>query len=239
MKYMGSKARIAKYILPIMLKHRKEGQWWVEPFVGGANMIDKVGGNRLGADLHWGVISALRLIRDNPTFLPTDNKMFTELDYNHQKNSHNSFDGGRTVYHGYVGFALSYGGKWFGGWCRDGANKRDYVKESFNNAQKQSPKLQGVKFIWGSYKSEALEIPENSIIYCDPPYEGTVKYNEGINHLEFWEWCRTKTKEGHKVFISEYKAPKDFECIWSKEVSNTLSKQNNFKNTERLFSYCG
>ena len=50
MKYMGSKNRIAKYLLPIILKDRKEGQWYVEPFVGGANMIDKVDGNRIGAD---------------------------------------------------------------------------------------------------------------------------------------------------------------------------------------------
>lgn len=35
MVYMGSKRRIAKYILPIMLSYRKEGQTWVEPFVGG------------------------------------------------------------------------------------------------------------------------------------------------------------------------------------------------------------
>ena len=42
MKYMGSKRRIAKYILPIMLEHRAPNQWWVEPFVGGGNMIDKV-----------------------------------------------------------------------------------------------------------------------------------------------------------------------------------------------------
>ena len=27
MKYMGSKNRIAKYILPIMLKERKDGQY--------------------------------------------------------------------------------------------------------------------------------------------------------------------------------------------------------------------
>jgi len=47
---MGSKNRIAKHILPIMLAERKPNQWWVEPFVGGANMIDKVGGNRIGAD---------------------------------------------------------------------------------------------------------------------------------------------------------------------------------------------
>lgn len=50
MKYMGSKNRIAKHILPIILKDRKENQYYVEPFVGGANMIDKVNGLRIGAD---------------------------------------------------------------------------------------------------------------------------------------------------------------------------------------------
>lgn len=50
MKYMGSKNRIAKEILPIILAHRTPNQWWVEPFVGGGNMIDKVTGNRLGSD---------------------------------------------------------------------------------------------------------------------------------------------------------------------------------------------
>ena len=44
MKYMGSKNRIAKHILPIILKDRIENQYYVEPFVGGANMIDKVDG---------------------------------------------------------------------------------------------------------------------------------------------------------------------------------------------------
>lgn len=51
MKYMGSKARHAKELLPIILANRTEGQWYVEPFVGGANMIDKVNGNRIGADI--------------------------------------------------------------------------------------------------------------------------------------------------------------------------------------------
>lgn len=39
MKYMGSKNRIAKEILPIMLEHRTEDMTWVEPMVGGGNMI--------------------------------------------------------------------------------------------------------------------------------------------------------------------------------------------------------
>ena len=50
MKYMGSKNRIAKHILPIILKDRKEGQWYVEPFVGGANIRDKVECKRIGSD---------------------------------------------------------------------------------------------------------------------------------------------------------------------------------------------
>lgn len=37
MKYMGSKNRIAKHILPIMLKEMQDKGYttWVEPFVGG------------------------------------------------------------------------------------------------------------------------------------------------------------------------------------------------------------
>ena len=44
MKYMGSKNRIAKHILPIMLAEAEKHNitTWVEPFVGGGGMIDKV-----------------------------------------------------------------------------------------------------------------------------------------------------------------------------------------------------
>jgi DNA adenine methylase len=49
-KYMGSKNRISKFILPIMLAERNPDQRWIEPFVGGANVIDKVKGKRLGID---------------------------------------------------------------------------------------------------------------------------------------------------------------------------------------------
>lgn len=46
MKYLGSKNKIAKHILPIMLENR-DGKTWVEPFVGGANTIDKIDGKRM------------------------------------------------------------------------------------------------------------------------------------------------------------------------------------------------
>ena len=44
MKYMGSKSRIAKHIVPIIQNYINENgiEKYVEPFVGGANVIDKV-----------------------------------------------------------------------------------------------------------------------------------------------------------------------------------------------------
>ncbi len=56
MKYMGSKARFAKHILPIVLEGRTEAQTYVEPFAGGMNMIDKVDGKRIANDIHTELI---------------------------------------------------------------------------------------------------------------------------------------------------------------------------------------
>ena len=81
MKYMGSKNRIAKYILPIMLAAREDKQAWVEPFVGGGNMIDKVDGRRIGADMNPYLIDALIAIRDCVDYLPKNNNEFSETAY--------------------------------------------------------------------------------------------------------------------------------------------------------------
>lgn len=234
MKYMGSKNRIAKYILPIMLAEYKNNQWWVEPFVGGANIIDKVPNKSLciGADSNKYVVQALISIRDNIDELPKNNIEFTEEMYNRLRYSDNY------KHKGYAGFAFSYSGKWLGGWCRDKYGKRDYVKEAYRNAVKQSPNLQGIQFINSNYQE--LEIPTNSFIYCDPPYEGTTKYKDAFNHRLFWEWCRDKAKSGHTVFVSEYNAPDDFECVWQKEIVSSLTKNTGAKmGIEKLFRYKG
>lgn len=228
MKYMGSKNRIAKYILPIMLKYRKPEMTWVEPFVGGGNMIDKIDGERIGADINPYLVDALISIRDHVVDLPKNNKEFTEQNYNELRKS-DSYK-----HKGYAGFAFSYSGKWLGGWCRDGLGKRDYVNESYKNALSQSDKLKEVIFVNKSYLE--LDIPKNSLIYCDPPYEGTTKYNNDFDHSCFWEWCRSMVKDGHVVFISEYNAPSDFDCVWQKEMVSSLTKDTGGKTgIEKLF----
>jgi len=161
-----------------------------------------------------------------------NNKEFTEANYKELRKSDDY------KYKGYAGFAFSYSGKWLGGWCRDGLNKRDYVNEAYKNALNQSDSLKGIRFVNETY--DKLQIPENSLIYCDPPYENTTSYKDGFNHKDFWQWCRNKSDEGHIVYVSEYNAPDDFKCVWSKEIVSSLTQDTGSKKAvEKLFTYAG
>jgi len=234
MRYTGNKTRLAKHLLPIILKDRKQNQWYIEPFVGGANMIDKVDGFRLGSDYNEHLIEFLKALQDG--WLPP--LRITKEEYIDIKNNQYR-DSKMTVW---VGICCSYGGRWFGGLLNDYQESRRNKNGKLPNHQdearrgliKQIPNLTSIHFVNSDYKD--LEMPPNSIIYCDPPYNGTLKYRDEIEHSYFWNWCRQKDFEGHKIFISEYEAPNDFICVWEKEVSNTLSKQRNFKSTEKLFT---
>ena len=230
MKYMGSKARIAKYILPIILKDRKDGQCFVETMIGGANVSECVDGEKIGADNNHYLISFLRAMqRGEPLPLNID------LDYyNHIKNNMHECEPWIV---GLVGICFTYSAKWFGGFIGNSKDVvcagRDRIGESYRAAEKVRKQVKGVKLVHSSY--DKLEIPPKSIVYCDPPYEGTAKYKEDFNHESFWQWCRDKCKEGHKVFISEYKAPDDFTCVWQKEIQSGLNTNSTKKGIEKLF----
>lgn len=230
MKYMGSKNRIAKDILPIILKDRKPNQWYVEPFVGGCNIIDKVYGNRIGADNNEYVICLFKAIQNG--FIPPDT--ISEEEYKKAQKERKV-----DALTSFIGFGCSYSGKWFGGYARGNTNNgepRNYCLESKKNIMKQKDALSGVIFDCVSYNK--LSFPPKSIIYCDIPYKGTTQYKDKFNHLAFWDWCRDMVEQGHSVFVSEYNAPDDFECVWSKEINSSLTKETGSKKgIERLFIY--
>lgn len=231
MKFMGSKARLAKELLSTILPFRLKKQLWVEPFVGGGNLLDKVTGPRLASDVDPHVISALKTIRDSLHLIPKSKSQFSEQDYASIKANPEH------PLYGYVGFALSYGGKWFGGWRRDSQQQRDYVAEAYRNAVHQSKLLQGAKLLCCSYLK--LKIPPESLVYCDPPYQNTTKYRTS-NHFDskqFWEWVRSLHGLGHTVFVSEYEAPSDFHCVYQKLLTSSLTADTGSKSAiEKLFT---
>ena len=86
--------------------------------------------------------------------------------------------------------------------------------------------LQNLQINNGSYKDIKIS-GNNSIIYCDIPYKGTVEYKEGnFNHEEFYQWAN---EIEHPVYISEYDAP--FEKIETFKHRSSLSATNNKKVT--------
>ena len=79
-----------------------------------------------------------------------------------------------------------------------------------------------------------LEIPENAVIYCDPPYKGLTGYQCSFDHEKFYDWCEKQTAP---VFISEYWMPEErFKCVWSKPVKTLMCPtSNNIKRVEKLW----
>ena len=235
MVYVGSKNRIAKYILPLILKDRKPNQWYVEPFAGGFNTIDKVSGNRIANDINYCLTELFRMLQQG--WIPPGH--ITEKEYLAIKTNKEKYP---AYLVGFVGFNCSYAGKWFGGYARGLSYKgvpRNYTNEGKRNMLAQVNSIKNIIIQNKNYWE--MQIPPESIIYCDPPYKGTTEYaacKTKFDHETFFEWCRKMSKQKHVIYVSEYDAPADFECLWQKEIGNSLAiKTGNRKGIEKLFKH--
>lgn len=126
-----------------------------------------------------------------------------------------------------------------------GSDSNNYLIElSVRNVLKQIENLKDVYYFHKDFneyydKNNELETAERFLFYCDPPYESTTKYKDDFNHEKYWEWVRNMSKK-HIVLCSEYNAPADFKCIWSKDINvdlncNRKSNDEGNKRTEKLF----
>lgn len=232
---MGGKTRFAKQILPIILKDRKPNQYYVEPFCGGLGTLSEVHGNRIGGDINpfliamWKGVQAKRKRR---TKIPKS--LYDRAKAEYLSGELKDFD---LFQIGWIGLTASYRGRMYGGYGIKDKNGRNYLAEHIRSIREQAKGLDGLMFYNCNYWE--LRIPKNSIIYCDPPYEGTTGYNKEaeFDHKKFWNWCRRMSKKGHQVFISEYKAPSDFKCVWKMKITNRINHANTEMRLERLFVY--
>lgn len=239
---MGSKNRIAKEILPIILKDRKENQYYVEPFCGGLGTFDKVTGLRIANDKNKYLIAMWKGLQAN-TIRPYEitKELYSKARTEFNNGTNFEFSDFEI---GWIGFMGSFNGRFFDGgysgkYPNDRINKngtiRDYIDEQIRNTEKQIPLLHGAEFY--SFDYQKLVYPKNSIIYCDIPYKNTKQYStsKDFNHDNFWNWCVEKDKEGHIVFISEYNAPDNFECVWSGKINSYMKAGRSEIVTEKLF----
>lgn len=240
MKYVGSKNRLSKELAPIIQSYIKDDTVaYIEPFVGGANMIDKIEhNNKIGSDLHKELIELLKYTRDNYDKLPTT---FTEEEYNKVKFNRDNYE---PWYVGLIGFCGAFGAAYMTGFARgtkaDKITPRDIPAEGIRNLVKQAPKLKGIDFQHKSFLDYKPNEYRNCVFYLDPPYRGRFGYSTGeFPYEEFDKWAIELAKN-NIVLISEYEMPDDyFECIWSKEqlvnVKNNVKHNNSKKRVEKLF----
>ena len=94
-------------------------------------------------------------------------------------------------------------------------------------------RLQSLEVLRGDYRDVA--IPPHSVVYCDPPYQGTncKAYSGGaFDHAAFWEWARSRP---FPVYVSEYHAPEDF-AVWCEiDHHSRMSAKGMFAIKERVF----
>lgn len=140
---------------------------------------------------------------------------------------------------GFVGFGCSFGGKWFGGYARNKGGT-NYAAQSKRSLLKDMAHLMDATFICSDYK--AVSIPPNAVVYADPPYADTTGYSgEKFNSEDFWICARLIAETGHRIYVSEEKAPPGWICVWEKPFTRTLdrNKSNQFQVTEKLFTWGG
>ena len=79
-----------------------------------------------------------------------------------------------------------------------------------------------------------IKIKQNSVIYCDIPYEATETYfKQKFDYSRFCDWC---CKQTEPLFISSYNiSDPRFKCINEFEHRSTLNDKSNNKVTERVY----
>ena len=247
MKYMGSKSRIAKYIVPIIQQciDDSHSDTYIEPFVGGANIIDKIKcWRRIGYDENQYLIALLKHVQANGKLLdevPRD--LYNTIRTEYRNGTCKASD----WLIANVGFLASYNGRWFdGGYAQSvyektpkGLRLRDYYQEGKCNLEAQAKDLKDIYFECKDYRTLSNNIGYNLVIYCDPPYANAKQFanSQDFDHKEFWEIMREWSRNNY-VFISELEAPDDFICIWQKDVQRSIkSNDSKMRAIEKLFVY--
>ena len=237
MKYMGSKSRIKKHIVPILqnIIDNLKIDTFIDLFSGGCNIIDTIScQKRVANDISSPLINLFIALQNGMMLLPEVSKeLYDDVRSNKTTSKYPQYILGN------VGFLASYNGRYFdGGYAKETILKngtvRNYYQESKRNILKQMPLLQNVQFLNKDYRE--VEIPKNSLIYADIPYENTKQYStsKNFNHLEFWQWAREISKS-NIIIISELKAPNDFVEIWSQSVLRSINAKNKEQTVEKLF----
>jgi len=223
--YHGGKKRIGKKLAEVICDESNSFDFaikgYCEPFCGMLGVYQHIpellgdSVNYLAGDINKSVIMMWKDAQKGwkPPVKKISKKKFNDLKY----------DGKFSAEKGFVGHMYTYRAVFFDGYFAHNMSK---IKHNAENVVKIANKTKNVKFSSGNY--DRYSKLKNYIIYCDPPYQDTEQrfyvgnqYKDRLqfDSKKFWNWCRMMSKN-NIIFVSEYKAPKDFKLVWKDSKNN-------------------
>lgn len=205
MRYHGGKTKLGKKIATIITKIINQCginvKGYVEPFCGMCGVLTHVVQNSnlpryMASDRNESVVEMWTALRDG--WRP-DIETFDEKRFNYLKGN-----GESTAEKGFFGHAVTFGALYFQCYRKDLMRLLDY---SMQDVVKRSVHMKDVEFSSGDYTHVSGNI-DNSVIYCDPPYERRSRYYDEHNKIlefdseQFWDVC-VELSKFNIVMISE------------------------------------
>ena len=204
MNYLGGKHRQGRKIAEIVCRDMLPGQTYIEPFCGAMGVAYRVANimpenaTMVLSDAHpalmcmWGAI-----INDgwNPPSI-ISNELYNEIKAKQDLNDPMT---------AYVGFGMSFGSKYFGGYARNGVGT-DYAL----NLQRST--ILKAKTILKCCDYREYGAVTGATFYLDPPYANRTAQSKLLpkfNSSEFWGFVRHISK-ANRVYVTEFVAPEDF-----------------------------
>lgn len=96
-------------------------------------------------------------------------------------------------------------------------------------------RLQQLEINCGSYLD--YQYREGDVVYCDPPYENTAKYDKNdFDHKQFYDWVASRE---YPVYFSSYEISDNrFNVIWQTEKISLLNNSKDTKKVVTEYLYC-
>lgn len=200
MRYLGGKMRQRGEIVKAVLCIDPLFKTYVEPFCGGM----------------WSACAMIKrfprrhfILNDSNPYLMCfwreaikgwDPPVVDEKTYNKYKKRRRVDD----PMTGYVGFALSFAGKFFGGFARDGSGKRDYAVEVSASTMEKIRLLRDANVELSCIDYKEVNVPCESMVYLDPPYVKRTKQSSvtSFDYEKYLEWAEDTSKVANVVASS-------------------------------------
>lgn len=230
MRYLGGKSVLSPVIARAISVAGRGRNTYLEPFVGGGSVLVRAAPlfeHVVAADIHVDLILMWQAVQRG--WVPP--VVITRADYEHQRHAPPS------ALRGYTGFAASFGSRWFSGYGtrKDGW---DLIERSSRSLTEVAGRIKNVSFECADYRGYHPDA--NTVVYADPPYEGTVAYlgTPAFESGLFWNTMGDWVERGAVVLVSSYDAPRGWVAVRERHHHASVAKDGTGKDTtERLFRH--